>query len=382
MPMTRFFATEMHSAHKVFRAGGFKPSYDSIITKLAKFSAPAGPHIAHASVLPKLRYCLQTDGNFGLIAKGKTVGVPQGMLAATGDYDASRESDYGKCNTATKEKLAALVLLKHTTLEGERGAQKVFVCSLPNSYEDWPSQVFKQKSLGQILGYLADAKEKFRAEEKVALANAVQHAQAWCQRALILLANATAPKSLLHRNVSDLLKSKASREQTLDYARAIVKRWFADENTTEQQIDFAIAKLQAGFKRMVTLLNANQLIFTDHPQLRNAAPGTEDERNLKSESFVNGKPENMPVMYVAERFFSNMIVIKDKRDWARIVIHEAAHLVVQGVIDHIYASNFIKPTAKRLPFADAICNADSWAFFAVDAAQQLTPSERKFVFTR
>ena len=382
MPMTRFFATEMHSAHKVFRAAGFKQNYDSIITKLAKFSAPAGPHIAHASVLPKLRTCLQTDGNFGLIAKGKTVGVSQGMLAATGDYDASRESDYGKCNASTKEKLAALVLLKYTTLEGERGAQKVYVCSLPLSYEDWPSQVFKQKSLGQVLGYLADPSERFEPKEKVALAEAVQHAQAWCQRALILLANANAPKSLLNRNVSDLLKSKASREQTHDHARAIVKRWFADENTTEEQIDKAIAILQAGFKRMVTILNANQLIFTDHPQIRNAVPDTKDHDILKSEAFVNGAPENMAVIYVGQGFFKNMIVIKDKRDWVRIVIHEAAHLAVSGVIDHGYASRFIKPTAERLPFAKTITNADSWAFFAVDAAGQLTPAEQKFAFTR
>jgi len=382
MPMTLFFATEMHSAHNVFRAGGFKPNYDSIITKLAKLTADKGPHVAHASVLPKLRASLQTDGNFGLIAKGKMVGVPQGMLAATGDYDASRESDYSKCNAATKDKLAALVLLKHTTLEGERGAQKVFVCSLPMSYDDWPSQVFKQKSLGQVLGYLADPTERFKPEARAELAYAVQHAQAYCQRALILLANAIQRKSLLNRNVSDLFKSQASLEQAHVHARAIVKRWFADENTKEEQIDAAIAFLQAGFKRMLTILNANRLIFTDHPQIRNALPKTEDERNLKSESFVDGTPENMSVIYVAEKFFSNMIVIKDKRDWARIVIHEAAHLAVPDLRDHGYGSNFIKPTIKYLPFAKAIRNADSWAFFAMDAAGQLTPAEQNFALRR
>ncbi len=113
MPMTRYFADEMASAYKTLRAGDFKPSYDVIITKLTKFSSPAGPHVAHASVLPKLRRCLITDGNFGLFSAGKMVGVQQGTLAATGDYDGNRVGDYSKCNVTTNDKLAALVLFRY-----------------------------------------------------------------------------------------------------------------------------------------------------------------------------------------------------------------------------------------------------------------------------
>ena len=177
--------------------------------------------------------------------------------------------------------MAALVLFRHTTVEGERGAQKVMICSLPLSYSDWPSQLFKGKHVGQIMGYLADEKGKLSPKEKANLANAVQHAQAWCQRALIVLANANGGvgRPLLQRAASMLTESNATRAKEKASARDLVKRWFADVNTTEQQIDMAISKLQTGFKRMVTLLNSNQLILTDHVQLRNSVKGSADWEN-------------------------------------------------------------------------------------------------------
>lgn len=379
MPMTRFFADEFASAHNTLKKGGYKSSYDATIAKLVKFSAPAGPHVAHASVLPKLHSYLITDGNFGVFANGKMVGVQKGTLAASGDYDANQAGDYSRCNAATNAKLAALVLFRHTTVEGERGAQKVMVCSLPNSYSDWPSVLFMGKNIGQILGYLADTKEKFRREEKVAMANAVQHAGAWCQRALIVLANAAGErKPLLDRDVRELVQSKASRVQATASARDLVKRWFADENTTEKDVDVAIGKLQAGFKRMVAVFNSNQLILTDQPQLRNAMPANKkDYKNLKSESFVKQSREQLNVVYIQESFFTNQIVMRGSRDYVRILIHELSHREA-GNVDIFYAYDGIKPSVVRLPFVDAIKNADSWAFFAVDAAGQLSQIERDF----
>lgn len=282
----------------------------------------------YASALPKLQGYLRTDGNFGLFSKGKTVALAQGTLAATGDYDVGKIGDYAKCNTYTCDKLAALVLFRHTTVEGERGAQKVMICSLPKSYSDWPSQLFKGKHVGQLMGYLADNTEHFRQQDKTNLANAVQHAQAWCQRALIVLANANGGvgRPLLQTAFSVLTETNAARTQKMASARNMVKRWFADANTTEQQIDIAIGKLQAGFKRMVIVLNSNKLILTDHVQLRNAAPGSKDHDHQQSEAFVRQAREGLAVIYIADRFFTNKAVINNYRDWAFFCVDAAGQL--------------------------------------------------------
>ncbi len=383
MPMTRFFSHEMESAHVTFKNGNYRPSYESTIKQLAKFSAPAGPHVAYASALPKLRGYLLTDGNFGLFSKGRAVPLAQGTLAATGDYDVDKHADYTRCNANTCAKLAALVLFRHTTVERERGGQKVMICSLPKSYSDWPSQLFKGKHVGQIMGYLADSTEHLRQQDKTNLANAVQHAQAWCQRALIVLANANGGvgKPLLQRAASMLTESNATRAKAKASARDLVKRWFADVNTTEQQLDRAIGKLQTGFKRMVTLLNSNQLILTDHVQLRNSVKDTPDWDNQKSESFVRGVPERLAVIYIADNFLTNKGIIKDHRDWARILIHETAHREAGLGKDVRYAAvKSIKPTSATFSHAQAMVNADSWAFFCADAAGQLTDAERKVAF--
>lgn len=174
-----------------------------------------------------------------------------------------------------------------------------------------------------------------------------------------------------------MLTNEKTREQNQSNARKLVKRWFADENTTESELHIAIARLQAGFKKMLAVLNANQLVLTDHPQIRNAIPLTKDHKNLKSEAFVKEVRENLDVIYIQNSFFTNQIVMRGNRDFARILIHELSHREA-GNIDYFYAHEGIKPTKNRLPFAHTMKNADSWAFFAVDAAGQLSKNELDF----
>lgn len=101
---------------------------------------------------------------------------------------------------------------------------------------------------------------------------------------------------MLQRAASMLTESNATRAKEKASARDLVKRWFADVNTTAQQLDRAIGKLQTGFKRMVTIVNSNKLILTDHVQLRNSVKNTPDWDNQKSESFVRGVPERLAVI--------------------------------------------------------------------------------------
>jgi hypothetical protein len=71
-------------------------------------------------------------------------------------------------------------------------------------------------------------------------------------------------------------------------------------------------------------------------------------------------------------------VLKGSRNWARIIVHELTHLV-HGTEDvnkgqARYAWYGIGPHAG-FTGADAIRNADSWAFFCLDCAGMLTAAE-------
>jgi hypothetical protein len=87
----------------------------------------------------------------------------------------------------------------------------------------------------------------------------------------------------------------------------------------------------------------------------------------------------MDVVYVENAFFGHDAggVVHDLKNWIRIVVHELSHLVcgTTDVNGDRYAHSGIGPHAG-FPGSDAVCNADSWAFFAADCAGQLTDGNR------
>ena len=143
-------------------------------------------------------------------------------------------------------------------------------------------------------------------------------------------------------------------------ARAVVSRWFADADTDEAGLDTLIGTLQPGFKKILGVLGSGRLVLTDHPQARGSTLAD-------SEAFVFTQREPLDVVYVEGAFFGSGNLLKGLKNWTRILVHELSHRE-QKTVDKFYAWQGIKPVVGGFPSADAIVNAESWAFFCADAA--------------
>lgn len=252
-------------------------------------------------------------------------------------------------------KAAAIKFLRHLYLTQQRGAQKVWVFDSPKAYRHYPSaelDAVKSDMLG-IKGCLRDKTEQFGSQRRTALGTASTTGLAWCMKTNMVLATA---------------KSDATSA-----AMKTVKRWFADGNTTDAELDVLIGKLSAGFKKVTATINSNQLIFTDMASVRGATGGKEKDL-LDAYAFVAaGRFEKIPVIYIENAYFSkNTTPIPDHVLWAITVVHEITHLDV-STQDHVYDYDGLKPGTK-ITCAEAAANADSWAYFCADCAGALTDS--------
>ena len=95
-----------------------------------------------------------------------------------------------------------------------------------------------------------------------------------------------------------------------------------------------------------------------------------------SEAFVFTQREPLDVVYVEGAFFGSGNLLKGLKNWTRILVHELSHRE-QKTVDKFYAWQGIKPVVGGFPSADAIVNAESWAFFCADAAGALTDGDRQ-----
>ena len=63
---------------------------------------------------------------------------------------------------------------------------------------------------------------------------------------------------------------------------------------------------------------------------------------------------------------------------ALTIIHELSHREV-GTDDNAYDHDGLKPAKDKLPYAKALNNADSWAYFCLDLAGVLAAGDRNRV---
>lgn len=251
------------------------------------------------------------------------------------------------------EKTAAIKFLRHLHMSGERGGQTVWVFSTPKGYSNFPYDELDavKNSLSAFKTKVDDIEEQFDSATKQRLAEATQLALYWCQKALITLSNAESDES----------------------AMAIVKRWFAAGNTSDADVTTTMGRLSDGFKKITNTLNNNMLVITDLPPFRNNSDYDYAEAFIKT---IAGKVEIPRTMYIEKALFSNfdISVLHDmKKNWARVLVHECSHIDA-GTEDFGYAYQGIKPGTKITP-DNAAVNADSWAFFAADAAGALVEND-------
>ena len=346
------FTEEFKVAHAALDAGGFAAGWDTVAVELAKLSDDGGPHDSHAAALEALRKAA------GKIAKGSKIGEQENLLTATGEYDLAKGTLSTPFSLTARNRAAALKVLRHLSLLRRRGGQQVWILSLANGFTDWPSVAFAGADVAGLKSLLGDTSEPFSKSDKKHLGEASQEAMKWVQKTLIVLAAA------------------AGTDKKATAAQALVSRWFADTGSKPADIAAAVATLSAGFKKIQGVLGSGKLLLTDHPEVRHATAG-DNAGFWRSEAFVKGAREGMDVVYIESAFFSKKgsNTLSGLKNWARILVHELSHREV-GTVDKFYSWQGMKPDAAGFPMADALVNADSWAFFCVDAAGALTSSER------
>ncbi len=299
---------------------------------------PDGPDRTHGNALDDLR-------DIGL--QGKE--VERIMEAAGLDFNGT-----GVPADAGVRKAALIKFLRHLYLVSSRGNHQVWVLSTPASYRQFPSgEVMDANFSHQMLrNKLGDVTEQFDADVRRKMGEASQLALSWVESA----------------------KRMLSLAPTDPQAMALVRRWFADNTTSEARVNTTIAALQAGFKKIAFSLNDCAIVVTDLPHERLLPDNLYKEALIK---VIGGLVEMPRTIYIEQAFFRNIdvSVLHDvKRNWARVLVHECSHIEVRTG-DHRYAYEGIR-VGLNLTEDEAVTNADSWAFFAADCAGALVPGDR------
>ena len=260
------------------------------------------------------------------------------------------------------ERAAALKLMKHLYLVATRGAQDVWIYSPPKKDEGW---VFDELNLSDhaLTVKLADEEEIFTVEQKNVMAHALQFAQTWCQAAASKVASPD------------------------DSAKAVIKRWFADASTKDEDLGTIATKLNDGFKKMDVMAGSCEVVLSDDPRDRKQG----GQKWFNSYRALVYPGEAKPVIYIEGLWLSEADGVRDTGNdgqmWnlARTIIHELSHKAAP-TDDICYAGHTLNPDAtntkrngKTLNAANALKNADSWAYFCVDLAGVLPEARRKTV---
>ena len=343
LTVANLFDTAMDATVTGLKASGYATDrpWDTLIPKLRKAVGTTFEAAQHTA-LDDLRSAVQsavksstTEGVF--LAAGS--GIPGSGAAKT----AAGTEDIQRC--------AALKMLRHTYYHANRGNHKMWIVSLPESYGQWPDRHLAGP-IDQVAVKLGEGSEHFSKEQRKHISEATQRGLAWVHKAQIVL-----------DNLAD--KSNGLK---------LLRRWFADEDTTDGQLRNFAATLQAGLKKIAPKMSSGTLIVTDFVPIRHS-PDAGDRGFVGSNAFVWA--DTRDVIYVEQGFFTrdaSAVFQKDARHWARIMVHEMTHREAKTE-DKRYGWKGVKPARGTFPSANAMVNADSWALFVADAAGAMTKTD-------
>jgi hypothetical protein len=342
LTLTNLFDTAMDATVTGLGASGFasdKP-WDKLIPRLKKVVGTTFV-ATHHSVLDDLRKAVRDASK-----KGTDEGE---FLGEGGGIDCSK----GATLAATREvqRCAALKMLRHTYYHAKRGNHKMWIVSLPEAYDNWPDR-YLVGTITQMVTKLDENTEHFSYEQRKHMSEATLRGLRWTHDASIVLDN---------------LKDKSK-------GLKLLKRWFADEDTTDEQLRNFGGTLKAGLKKIASKMTAGQLILTDFAPIRHSADAG-DQGFAAANAFV--WQDTRDIVYIEKGFFTkdaSAVFQKDARHWARIMVHELAHR--EGKTDDVrYGWKGIKCVKGTFSSGDAMKNADSWALFVADAAGAMTKTD-------
>lgn len=326
------FSEAYKVCRKVFHNDKFADDWHKFLHHTVKVSSllgSHGPNPKHAAGLDKLREKI-------LAAEAGKRGP---LLTAAATNSAS------KSYSTPVQRIASLKMLWHLYLVAERGGQHVWVYSPPSDYSKWVYD--------EITG------EKSSYEPKIEKTTEVYSAD---QRKVI----STALAQALRAANNAIAKLGSPKPETL----ALIKKWFADEDTTDAQLKVAAQKLLSGFKKIASVCNSNHLVFSDEPIDRSGG-------GWKDYAFVD-PTETLQVIYAQGAFLR--AAGSTGRVWLCVetIVHEVSHRVA-GTDDFAYDNSGLRPSKTGIRFSHALRNADTWGYFCVDLAGMLALSDSEKV---
>lgn len=335
------FTEEVYKkARGVVQSQKFEKAWQEYLDKEVKptsLLAADGPAEAHATGPDKLRQKLKAD-------KRKN----EDILVEAAQNGASA----GKW----QERAATLKMLKHFYRARKRGGQDVWVYSPPMKYHKW---IYEEVDGNEdtVKQKLRDESEVYTDADKGRMCDALQLALKSCEKAKAKIPAAKGDK----------------RTAEGDATRKLIQRWFADQDTTDADIDKFIPDLLAGFKKMASLCNSTTLVFMSVPSYR----ADEDKFKRTRGSVIRGGEGPFPVIAL-EGAFKEMGNSGQIWKCAKTIVHEASHHEVK-TRDLGRDGTGLKPDKTRFPHAKAIDNADSWGYFAIDLNGLLSEADRREV---
>ena len=331
----------------------FTPEYDRLKAGMATPPTGAAPAAEETQLLADLKAILADEGfdpgQAGALdtLRKRAEGGPERILSLAG-------SDGG-----SEARVAALKTLQHTYLLSKFGGHDCWAVSLPKAFRAYATKELKALGAVTLKSRLSDRLQYHSETDMRNLRSATQKAMAWSQKASVVCGDISA----------------GSR------GRALIERWFGDEDTDDAALATMAARLRTGFQAITNACAGGRLILTDDPTVRGDASWEGSEAYV----WPLGSAERLKVIYIEGAFFGTSNTLSGPTNWARILIHELSHsqvgtedVVVPGDVDSRYSwhPQGIKPRKASFTSAMAMNNADSWAFFAVDAAGMLTNAER------
>jgi Lysine-specific metallo-endopeptidase len=247
------------------------------------------------------------------------------------------------------DRAAALKMLKHLYQEMSRGGQDVWVFAPPKAYTTWIFDEIKGSN-DKIKGKLAEDNEVYSDGDRSVMVSALDNARKWS---------------------SDAVNKLATPD---DATKTTVQRWFADENTSDEDLKNAMGKLKDGFKAILNKCNSSRLVFSDDPVDRVKVYNKKTGKvGWDDWAFVNSS-EKMHVVYIQGAFLKAGATGKIWK-CALTIVHELSHREVK-TDDLMYDFKGLKPHKTKFPSSKALKNADSWAYFATDLAGCLAETDR------
>lgn len=252
------------------------------------------------------------------------------------------------------DRAATLKFTRHLYHVVERGGQDVWVYAPPQSDATWVFDEITGNDAVTIKGRLERNDEIFSEEQRK-----------WMSASL-----------MLSRKIAEDCKHKLSTgllRQVKSTTKDVVRRWFLDEDGTDDDLQKATETLLAGFKKIAQSCNSSTLVFTDYPDWR------AQRDQYFGGALRGGEGGGFPVIYLEGAF--TRLTGNSSKIWlcAETIIHELSHHDL-STQDHRYDHHGLKPNKTSFPGSEALDNADSWGYFALDLAGYLSKADFNQVY--